>query len=127
MPYRHASTNKAYLSERRRRLKAEGKCQWCGRKPALPSKKFPGRPGCRCADCAPKARIVARDRMRFVRPLFKRLGLCCVCFKNASLATTHGVADQRCAACADYQDDRKANLRAVKRLARHVFQSLRHV
>jgi hypothetical protein len=107
MPYKNTNKRRASCKARRLQLKAEGRCQWCGSYNPLPSRKDPTKPGCRCAACKAIANKVSRDRMAELRPIWESLGLCVSCGKADSIKKTHGVADKRCAACADDQDETK--------------------
>lgn len=100
--------NRTYQRTRKAALRAEGMCLDCGKAKAAPSTRRPGQPGVRCEACAAVARKKSREFMTRRRPAWAKLGLCVVCGVNLSIkATTPGCTDMRCAACADYQDQRR--------------------
>ena len=91
---------RSYQATRRAELKSEGKCQWCGKNPAKPSKRSPSGVGSKCDKCAQKAsRWTASDLARR-RVGWAALGICLVCGRRKSMPN-----DTRCGVCAEVQDD----------------------
>ena len=104
--------NKTYQRARKASLRAKGMCLDCGKAKAVPSSRRPGQPGVRCAACAAIARKKSQEFMARRRSAWVKLGFCVTCGVNLSMkATTPGCTDTRCAACADYQDQRRSENR----------------
>jgi hypothetical protein len=94
--------NRIFQAELRVRLKAEGLCQWCGTRPAKPSKRSPSGVGCRCEACSKKAARMSRSNLSRLRPAWAALGICTVCGCREAMPQ-----QSRCGVCAEQQQESK--------------------
>lgn len=105
---RTMAQNRRYQAGRRARLKAAGLCQWCGIRPAKPSKRSTAGHGCRCEECSRKAAKASRSNLHRLRPAWAKLGLCHSCGCRKAMP-----GESRCGVCAEQQQDAKARRRAA--------------
>jgi len=100
--------NRIYQAERRADLKSKGLCQWCGARPAKPSKRSDTGIGSRCEVCAKVAAKGSRENLRRRRPAWKCLGVCGICGCREAIP-----GQCWCGVCSERQQESKAAKRVA--------------
>jgi formylmethanofuran dehydrogenase subunit E len=106
-PLTRRAYNRKWQAERREKLKAEGRCLWCGRAQAKPSKRSPTGYGTLCEACSRKGAVRTKKRMTRIRPVFRVLHICLACLKRKAVP-----GKTKCAVCQEYEIEAQIRRRA---------------